>query len=97
MPSDEYSPEELNIRLSFSDSEKPDVEFWSKRLSLCGVEVLRSSRLGIDAKGRVADIERALNAEVSASQDGATIKLLSDGLAGHAMPIAYVPRKPNYF
>ena len=89
----------IALRLSFAETDRPDVEFWSKRLRSSGVTVTAARQSGIDAEGPVAAIEKALETKVD-FPEGEPPRIGQVGARSDpavAPPRAYIPRKPTFF
>ena len=87
------------LRLSFAETDRPDVEFWSKRLRSAGVTVTSARQSGIDAEGPVAAIEAALETRIYFA-DGEPSRVGEVGARSDpavAPPLAYIPRNPVLF
>ena len=88
----------MQFRLSFAEVPDSDPRFWEERLRAHHIKITASRRSGIDAEGKVNDIEEAL---------GTTIQMLANSVPrfgklsvkepGKKAPLAYVPREPTYF
>ena len=88
----------MRFRWSFAEIPDADPKFWEKRLRAHGIEVVSARESGIDAEGKIDDIEKAL---------GTTIQILADAAPrfgkvsakepGKRPPLAYIPREPTFF
>lgn len=91
--------DKIRLRLSFAEMIDPDVAFWTRQLSDCGVEVIASGQTGIDAVGDTAAIERALQTKLIC-REGKPPVLGEIGVSegeGRPTPLAYIPREATYF
>jgi len=88
----------MQFRLSFAEVPDVDVHFWEKRLKAHDIKITSSRRSGIDAEGKVTDIEKALGTTIQVHADSVPhFSKLSVKEPGKRAPLAYVPRAPSYF
>lgn len=75
-----------------------NLRFWEKLLRAHGITVVSARETGIDAEGKVKDIEKALGTTIRmVADEPPSIGELSVREPGKQPPLAYVPREPTYF
>ena len=88
----------MRFRLSFAEVPNSDPDFWARRLREHRIKVISAKPSGMDAEGKVADIEKALGTKIQKVADARTqFSELSVREPGKRPPLAYVPREPTFF
>lgn len=88
----------MRFRLSFAEVPDANPKFWEKLLRAHGIEIMSCRRGGIDADGKIDDIEEALGTTIQMSPDARPrIGKISVREPGKRAPLAYFPSEPTYF
>ena len=98
-PDAEVDKQKYPLRIGAPASDRQNQEFWVDHLKKSGMEILSQGLTGIDARGTIQNIKDALDVEVTVSESGIQLEGQTSIVSREDAqpPIAYVPRKPEFF